>query len=40
MRAALIACAAFCLLVLFWIAHDVNQTCGNDTACRVQIEAP
>ena len=40
MRAALIACALLCLLVLAWIRHDVNATCGNDMACRVQLEAP
>ncbi len=44
MRAALIACAVFWLIVgaviLAWIRHDVNQTCGNDTSCRVQMEAP
>jgi len=40
MKAALIACAAFWLLVLVWIAHDVNLACGSDMACRVQMEAP
>ena len=41
MRAALIACSLFwCLLMLAWIIHDVNRTCGNDFACKVQMEAP
>lgn len=40
MRAALIACAVFWLLMLAWIAHDVNATCDGDMACRIQMEAP
>ena len=41
MKAALIACALFwCLLLGLWIAHDVNETCGADTACRAQEESP
>ena len=36
----MIVCAVFWLLVLAWIIHDVNQTCGEDMACRVQMEAP
>jgi hypothetical protein len=39
-RAALIACAVFWLLVLAWIIHDVSATCGTDNACRIQMEAP
>ena len=40
MRAALLACAVFWLLMLAWLIHDVNATCGADTACKIQMEAP
>ena len=44
MKAALIACALFWLLVAgamcAWIAHDVNQACGADMDCIIEQESP
>ena len=40
MKAALIACLVFWLILAAWIIHDVSATCGRDMFCRVQMEAP
>ena len=40
MRVALVVLVIWCTLMLAWIAHDVNQTCGSDMRCRIEMESP